>query len=393
MVEEKYMRRAIRLARLGTGWVDPNPMVGAVLVKDGKIIGEGFHEYFGGPHAEVNALKNFCQAEVPSWDGTINEMPVREMMEKILESARGLLQDATLYLTLEPCAHEGKTPPCAGFIVESGISRVVVGLKDPNPDVNGKGIGILRAGGVEVTTGVLEKEIRSLNEVFIKYITTRDPFVVLKTAMTLDGKTATITNASRWITGEASRKMVHRMRQQLGGVMVGVNTIMFDDPQLNIRLQARKKWKNPLKIVTDTHGRIPLGAKIFKQDPQLALIATTGLASKSRLRDMERLGAQVLICPVKDDRVDLRFLMRSLGVMGIDSVMIEGGGALAFSAIKAGIVDKIVTFIAPKILGGKNAPTPVGGDGIPLMEQAVMLEDMKARKIGQDIMVEGRIMM
>jgi diaminohydroxyphosphoribosylaminopyrimidine deaminase / 5-amino-6-(5-phosphoribosylamino)uracil reductase len=355
-----YMRRAVSLARKGSGWVNPNPMVGAVLVKAGVIVGEGFHEHFGGKHAEVNA---------------IGELPM------------SITSGSTIYVTLEPCSHDGKTPPCANLLVEKGISRVVVGMTDPNPLVNGKGIAFLKSHGVVVETGLLEPQIREVNEIFIKYITAKRPFVVLKTAMTLDGKIATVTNASRWITGEASRKMVHRMRQDLSAVMVGVDTVLFDDPLLNIRL--RGTWKNPLKIIADTHCRISPDAKVLQNDPQLTIIATSAAADPGKLKQIERLGAQVLRCPVKDDKVDLGFVMDSLGSMGIDSVMIEGGSTLAFSALSRGIVDKMVCFIAPKIIGGTNAPTAVGGAGIGNMEEALNLNNMRTKKVGTDLMIEG----
>jgi diaminohydroxyphosphoribosylaminopyrimidine deaminase / 5-amino-6-(5-phosphoribosylamino)uracil reductase len=358
----KYMKRAISLAKRGAGWVNPNPMVGAVLVRDGHIIGEGFHEFFGGNHAEVNALQGISA-----------------------ESASG----STLYVTLEPCVHEGKTPPCVTLIAEQKIARVVIGMADPNPLVNGKGISFLQSAGIKVEVGQMEPLIRQMNEVFIKYIKTKQPFVLLKSAMTLDGKIATVTNASRWITGEPSRKMVHILRQQLSAVMVGVNTVLFDDPLLNIRLKGT--WKNPFKVVADTHGRISTEAKILTNDPQLTMIATTKLADPRKLRQIERLGAQVLICPLKNKRVDLGFVMQSLGFMGIDSVMIEGGSTLAFSALQEGIVDKVISFIAPKILGGATAPTAVGGAGIASMEDAINLTNLKTKSVGNDLMIEGWI--
>jgi diaminohydroxyphosphoribosylaminopyrimidine deaminase/5-amino-6-(5-phosphoribosylamino)uracil reductase len=358
----KYMKRAIGLAKRGAGWVNPNPMVGAVLVKDGRIIGEGFHEFFGGPHAEVNAIE---------------ELPT--------ESTSG----STLYVTLEPCVHEGKTPPCTNLIVAKQIARVVIGMTDPNPVVNGKGIEFLQKAGIEVETGIMEVQARQLNEVFIKYITTKRPFILLKSAMTFDGKIATVTNASRWITGEASRKMVHIIRQQLSAVMIGVNTVIFDDPLLNIRMKGT--WKNPLKVITDTHGRMPVTAKVLQHAPQLTIIATTELADPQKLKQLERLGAQVIICPLKNGKVDLQYLTQSLGSMGVDSIMIEGGSTLAFSALREGIVDKLITFIAPKILGGATAPTSVGGNGIEKMEDAINLSNMKISKTGSDLMIVGWI--
>ncbi len=361
----RYMKRAMALAGRGSGWVNPNPMVGAVLVKDGHVIGEGFHEYFGGPHAEVNAIR----------------------------SAIGNVEGATLFVTLEPCCHHGKTPPCAELIVEKKIRRVVVGMNDPNPLVNGKGIDFLRLHGIAVETGILEPELRRQSEIFVRYITTGNPFILLKTAMTLDGKIATVTNASRWITGESSRKLVHRMRQQYSAVLVGVDTVLSDDPLLNIRLRRSPAfpggWKNPLKVIADSKARVPLTAKVLLEDPQLTIIATTRMADKNKVREIRRMGAQVVECDLLDGKVDLRHLKQLLGAMFIDSVMIEGGSTIAFSALQQGIADKVVTFIAPKLLGGTKAPTPVGGKGIRRMEEAIQLKRMNYRKIGVDIMVEG----
>ncbi len=359
------MKRAISLASRGSGWVNPNPLVGAVVVKNGEVIGEGYHEYFGGPHAEVNAISH----------------------------ASGPVEGATLYVTLEPCIHHGKTPPCAELIVESRIRRVIVGMTDPNPMVNGKGMAFLRSHGIEVVSSVMEPAIRKQNEVFIRFITTGLPFVVLKTAMTLDGKIATVTNASRWITGEPSRRLVHRMRQQFSAVMVGVETVLYDDPMLNIRLRNNPAlpagWKNPLKIVADSHARIGLTAKVFTHEPQLTIIAVTEQADKNKLREIRRTGAQVVVCRENSGKVDLKQLMQQLGAMGIDSVMIEGGSTLAFSALNEGVTDKVMSFIAPKILGGTKAPTAVGGKGIPRMEEAMQLRDLSYRKVGEDILVEG----
>lgn len=361
----KYMKRAICLAKRGAGWVNPNPMVGAILVKGGRIIGEGFHEYFGGDHAEVNA---------------INAVP---------DALKDEVAGSTLYVTLEPCSHLGKTPPCVNLIVDKKISNVVIGTTDPNPVVNGRGIHFLKSRGIDVEVGLMEPQIKEMNEIFSKYIQSRSPFVVLKSAMTMDGKIATVTNASRWITGEPSRKLVHQLRQQMSAVMVGVDTVLFDDPLLNIRLKGT--WKNPLKIIADTHCRISPESKVLTIDPQLTIVATTHLAEKEKVKNIARAGAQGLICPLKDGRVDLGFVMKSLGSMGIDSVMIEGGSTLAFSALQEGLVDKVISFIAPKILGGANAPTSVGGAGISAMEDAIALINMRSRKIGNDFMLEGWI--
>jgi len=354
------MRKAIRLAEKGSGWVDPNPMVGALLFHDGRIIAEGFHHRFGASHAEADL---FSQA------GTFPA-------------------DAILFINLEPCNHQGKTPPCAPLIVEKGIRKVIIGMPDPDPRVNGNGIAYLRQHGVEVEVGILEKECRTLNEVFIKYITTGLPFVILKWAMTLDGKIATVSNASRWITGDKARKEVHRLRQQHSAVMVGVNTIITDDPLLNTRLKINAV-KHPLKIIADTNCRIPVDSKVLTNDPQRTILAVSEMADKEKVKTVERMGAQVLICPVKDRGIDLSYLMQSVAVMGIDSVMIEGGSTFAFSALKEGIVDKVIGFVAPKILGGTAAPAPVGGTGIPDLDDAIKVSDWKYRKIGDDLMIEG----
>lgn len=357
------MKRALRLALKGAGQVNPNPMVGAVLVSDGEIIGEGNHEFFGGPHAEVNAISDACLKSPEKIKGSI------------------------LYVTLEPCCHTGKTPPCTDLIIAKGISTVFVGMEDPNELVAGKGIQILRDAGIEVLTGVLERECRQLNEVFIKYITARMPFVTLKSAMTLDGKIATTTNASRWITGEKSRNIVHQMRKSLSAVMVGADTVIADDPLLNIRLTGQHR--QPIKIVTDSTLRIPLTSRLLTNDPQLVIMATTDRASRERVKEFERLGAQVVVCSQTENRVDLASLMKLLGAMDIDSILLEGGSTLAFSFLKARLVDKIVCFVAPKLLGGATAPSPVGGDGFPTMEEAVILQDMTYRKTGVDLMIQA----
>ena len=360
--EERYMKQAIRLAKKGGGWVNPNPAVGAVIVKDARIIGKGFHEYFGGSHAEVNAIG----------------------------SASAPVAGATLYVTLEPCIHQGKTGPCTPFIISQGIRKVVIGMKDPNPQVNGKGIRLLQEAGIEVVSGILEPEVRQMNESFIKFITTGMPFCTLKTAMTLDGKIATVNNASRWISGEESRNVVHELRHNNGAILVGANTIIYDNPLLNTRRKA-KKGKDPLKVIADTKGRIPTDARVLQHEPQLVVLATTKLAKSQKMKELERKGVHVLICPEKEGRIDLRYLFHSLGIMGIDSILLEGGSTLAFSAIREGLVDKVISFIAPKILGGKSAPTPVGGEGFAEMDDAVQLHDIRIKKLGEDIMVEGYI--
>jgi diaminohydroxyphosphoribosylaminopyrimidine deaminase/5-amino-6-(5-phosphoribosylamino)uracil reductase len=360
-----FMKRAITLARKGTGWVNPNPLVGAVLVNNGVAIGEGWHAYFGGPHAEV--------------------MAIRKAEEKFPD----LIAGSTLYVTLEPCNHEGKTPPCTDLIIEKKIGRVVVGIEDPNRKVAGNGIEMLRSNKILIESGICESEIHALNRIFLKYTTTGMPYVLLKSAMTLDGKIATVTNASQWITGEHSRKKVHLLRHEMSAVMVGVGTILADNPQLNIRL--KEEFRSPLKVIADSSLRIPLDAKVISHDPQLTLVATTSLAAPDKVKQLERLGVQVMVCPEKNGKVDIKYLFNAAGTMGIDSILLEGGSTLAFSAIKDGLVDKILTFVAPKLLGGASAPTPLGGEGLRFMEDAVALKNMKVSRSGEDVMIEAEV--
>jgi diaminohydroxyphosphoribosylaminopyrimidine deaminase / 5-amino-6-(5-phosphoribosylamino)uracil reductase len=362
-MDVKYMRRALELAKKGAGYTNPNPLVGAVIVKDGRIIGEGYHEVYGSHHAEVNAFKN------------------------TIEDVSG----STMYVTLEPCSHYGKTPPCAKTIVEKGIKKVIVALGDPNPEVAGRGIKFLRDSGIEVVTGVLEEESRRLNEIFLKYITTKLPFCILKTAMTLDGKIAARTGDSKWITNEESRKYVHKLRHRVSSIMVGVGTILQDDPMLNTRIQE-VNGSDPIRIVVDTSGKTPLKARVLNiKSNAKTIIAATELASQEKLKEFERMGAEVIITPLRENRVDLKYLMKALGERKIDSVLLEGGSELNYSAMEAGIIDKVNAFIAPKFIGGREAKTPVGGLGRPLMKNALMLKDIEIQRFGDDIMIEGYI--
>ncbi len=357
----KYMKRALELAEKGIGYTKPNPLVGAVIVKDGRIIGEGYHQLYGGHHAEVNAFLNATED----------------------------ISGASMYVTLEPCSHFGKTPPCANAIVEKGIKKVVIGLKDPNPLVAGRGIEILRSHGIEVVTGVLEDEGKKLNEIFLKYITTALPFVILKTAMTLDGKLATASGDSKWITNEQSRQYVHELRHRVSGIMVGIGTVLADNPNLTTRLKGRE-GVDPVRIIVDTNARIPLEAKVLNLASKAkTIIATTEKADKKKLKDIEDKGAEVIITPLRNNRVDLSYLMQQLGQKGIDSVLLEGGAALNFSALEEGIVDKVVTFIAPKIIGGANSKTPVGGEGVSYIKDAMLLNDIQVSRFQEDIMIEG----
>jgi diaminohydroxyphosphoribosylaminopyrimidine deaminase / 5-amino-6-(5-phosphoribosylamino)uracil reductase len=357
----KFMKRALELAQKGVGYTKPNPLVGAVIVRDGKIIGEGHHEICGSHHAEVNAFKN------------------------AIEDVSG----ATLYITLEPCSHYGRTPPCANAIVEKGIKKVVVGLLDPNPLVAGKGIKILENNGIEVFTGILEDEGKKLNEIFLKYITTKLPFGILKTAMTLDGKIASAIGDSKWITNESSRQYVHELRHQVSGIMVGIGTILTDDPELTTRLKNRV-GVDPIRIIVDSTAKIPLSSKVLNLDSSAkTIVATTEKADKQKLDAVRDKGADIIITPLKNNKVDLSYLMQQLGQQEIDSVLIEGGGALNFSALEEGIVDKVISFIAPKIIGGAASKTPVGGDGISYIKNAIQLENIQISRFQEDIMIEA----
>ena len=357
------MGLALELSKKAVGFVNPNPLVGAVIVKDNKIIGEGYHEYFGGPHAEVNAFKN----------------------------AKADVEGATMYVTLEPCAHYGKTPPCADLIVKNKISKVVVGLVDPNPLVAGKGIEILRSNGIEVTTGVMETEIKKTNEIFLKYITCKKPFCIMKTAMTLDGKISTSIGDSKWISNEKSRAYVHELRNMVSGIMVGIGTVLSDDPELTTRRED-KLSKNPIRIIIDSKARIPLDAKVLKCDEKTkTIIVTTKFAADIKVKAIKEKGAEVIITPSEDKRVNLNYLMRVLGDMGIDSILLEGGSTLNYSALDEGIVDKVITFISPKMFGGTTGKTPVGGEGIELVKDAILFTGTEVTRFDEDIMVEAYI--
>lgn len=359
------MTRALELAEKGAGYTNPNPLVGAVIVKDGKIVGEGYHQVYGSHHAEINAIN----------------------------SATEDIKGATMYVTLEPCSHYGKTPPCAEAIVKSGIKKVVVGLKDPNPLVAGRGIKVLQDNGIEVLVGVLENEGRKLNEIFLKYITTNIPFCIMKTAMTLDGKIATKTGDSKWITESLSREHVHKIRHRVSGIMVGIGTVLADDPSLTTRLDYGRDNKDPIRIIVDSSGRIPLEAKVLNlKSNAKTIIAATEKINKDKVRALEEKGAEVIITPIKNNGVDLSFLMKILGEKKIDSILLEGGSKINYSALEAGIVDKVNAFIAPKIIGGDTAKTPVGGAGKKYMKEAISLRDIEVHHFGNDIMIEGYIM-
>lgn len=355
MTDEFFMREALRLAKNATGRTTPNPLVGAVIVKDNRIIAEGWHRKAGTPHAEVHALN----------------------------MAGELSRGATLYVTLEPCSHFGRTPPCVDKIIFAGIERVVVATIDPNPKVAGRGIEILRKAGIKVDVGILEDEARKLNEVFFKWVTKNLPFVTMKFAASLDGKIATVTAQSQWITCEESRKFVHHLRDINAGIMVGVNTVLTDDPSLTARIEG---GKNPVRIVADSMARTPIDAKIICDDLAETIIAVTTSAPAGKLAALRHSGAEIIMAG-DGAQVDLEILMRELAAREITSVLLEGGGTLNFAMLEAGLVDKVYAFIAPKILGGKNAPTSVGGEGFKSLDDAINFKNVSVEKIGTDILI------
>lgn len=359
MSDNLFMQKALQLASRGYGKTSPNPMVGAIIVKGGKIIAQGYHKKAGTPHAEIVALR------------------------KAGPRAKG----ATLYVTLEPCCHTGKkTPPCTNSIIESGIKRVVAAMKDPNPKVSGKGLKALRKAGIEITSGVLKSEAARLNEAFTKYITRQEPFVILKIAQSLDGKIATSKGESKWITGEAARKRVHQLRHETDAILVGIGTVLKDNPSLDCRI---KGGTNPYRIVVDSSLRVSPGSKILKFHDHKTIIATTDRASTRKISRLTKLGARVLITKSSRGRVDLNHLMKELGKMEIVNLMIEGGSSLSAAALSSNIVDKVMFFVAPKVIGGTDSFSSVGGRSPSLLKSAFQLKNLTASKYGNDILLEG----
>ncbi len=357
---EKYMEEAIRLAKRGRGHTNPNPMVGAVIVKNNKVIGAGYHQYYGGLHAERDAFAS-C-VEDPS--------------------------GADLYVTLEPCCHYGKTPPCTDIIIEKGIKRVFIGSDDPNPLVAGKGIEILKQHGIEVHTGILKYQCDSLNTIFFHYIKTKQPYVVMKYAMTADGKIATHTGDSKWITGEKARERVHHLRNALAGIMVGIGTVLADDPLLNCRIEG---GKNPTRIICDSTLKIPLDSQIVQTAKQIDTIVAFAQKDEQKQAALENAGIELLYLPNEQHKVDLKALMTALGQKQIDSVLIEGGGTLNECALQLGLVNRLEVYIAPKIFGGKEAKSPVEGVGVAFAKDAYSLQLDNMQKIGDDILLEYNV--
>ena len=391
------MRRAIELAKKGGGYVHPNPLVGCVVVRDGEIIAEGYHEKYGEYHAERNALLH-CQSET---------------------------KGTSLYVTLEPCCHYGKTPPCTEIIIEKGIKKVFVGILDPNPLVAGKGVKMLQDAGIEVEVGLCADEIREMNKVFLKYITTKRPYVIMKTAMTLDGKITAFTGDSKWVTNEKSRKIVHQLRSEMASVIVGIGTVLADDPMLNVRLDGNPH--QPIRIIVDSNLRIPIDSQLVKTAKEYRTIVAychfdrseaernevetrakrelSPLVKKSSINEnnlndsekqgfldkLEMTGAEIIECQSNNGHVVINDLMTKLGSLGIDSLLLEGGGTLNAAFLEAGCVDEVWAFIAPKIIGGAASQTPVSGKGIAKMSDAIQLQDIDIQNINGDILIKGKI--
>jgi diaminohydroxyphosphoribosylaminopyrimidine deaminase/5-amino-6-(5-phosphoribosylamino)uracil reductase len=361
--EVPFMRRALELARRGVGLAPPNPMVGAVVVRQGTLVGEGWHEGPGTPHAEVMALAE-------AGDG-----------------ARG----ATLYVTLEPCSHQGRTPPCAPAVLEAGIARVVAGQRDPNPVVDGRGLELLRGAGVDVVEGVLAEETARLIGGFAKHTRTGLPLVTLKLAMSLDGKVAAADRSSRWITGDAARRDAHELRASSGAIVIGAGTALADDPSLTVRVDGYR-GRAPVRVLLDGRGRTPDGAKLFRGDAP-TLVATTHACPPEVRAAWEAKGAEVLILgePVQDAGSDLVCLLELLGKREIQDVLIEGGPTLAWSAVGRGLVDRLVVYVAPKLIGGDVAPSALGGIGIAAISDAIPVDIKGVAWVGMDLRIEADV--
>lgn len=357
---KKYMKRAIELAKKSHGCVSPNPLVGAVVLdKDGNVIGEGRHERCGEAHAEVNALKEAG------------------------EKAKG----GTIIVNLEPCSHYGKTPPCADLIVKTGIKRVVVGMVDPNPRVSGNGIKKCRDAGIEVITGVLEKECEELNEIFIKNQLEKKPFIAIKTAVTTDGKIAAKTGDSKWVTGEKARKEVHKLRNKYDAILTGSNTVKIDNPKMNCRI---KNGRSPIRVIVDSNLTCDPLSDIFIDDGIQVYIAVSENINGDK-KNIYPENVSFIDCPLKNGKIDLSFLMQKLFEKGIMSILVEAGGILNGAVLKEKLADKLYFFMAPKILGDRDAKNWVEGINIEKMSDTIKLEIRDSKIIGSDIFVENNI--
>ncbi len=358
MTNEAYMRHAIALAERGSGFVNPNPLVGAVIVKDGCIIGEGFHEKYGTPHAERNALSH-C-TEDPA--------------------------GAEMYVTLEPCCHYGKNPPCTEAVIAAGIRRVYVGSDDPNPLVAGKGLQMLRDAGIAVETGICKEECDRINRIFFHYITTKLPYGILKTAMTADGKTATRTGKSKWITNELSRAHTHEMRKRCAAILCGIGTVLADDPMLSCRCENPS---HPVRVVCDSRLRIPLQSKLVQTAREIPTYIATCSRDAEKTAALEAHGVHVLMTGEDDDgHVDLRALMCKLGAMQLDSILIEGGASLHEAALRTGIVQQVQIYLAPMLFGGADATPAIGGRGVAEVAEAYRLSEPEITRFGDDLLLE-----
>ncbi|WP_226678678.1 bifunctional diaminohydroxyphosphoribosylaminopyrimidine deaminase/5-amino-6-(5-phosphoribosylamino)uracil reductase RibD [Mesobacillus jeotgali] len=355
MKDQDYMALAINLASATEGQTSPNPQVGAVLVKDGQIIGMGAHLKAGEPHAEVHAIT----------------------------MAGDKAKDATLYVTLEPCSHFGKTPPCSNLVIESGIKKVFVASVDPNPLVGGTGVKKMIEAGLDVQVGLMEEKAKALNKVFFHYISTGLPYVTLKSATSLDGKIATVTGESQWITGEEARKDVHQFRHTHDAILVGVNTVIKDNPILTTRLEAG--GKNPVRVVLDSTLRTPLDSRIINDRTARTIIVTGARAEPDRIKQFTELGIEII--GLETEKIDIDDMLKKLGDRGITSVYVEGGAEVHGSFLKEKAFQQVITYIAPKLLGGKNAPAAYGGEGIARLEDTVTLEIIDVKQIGQDIRI------
>lgn len=360
MTDEKYMNLALTLAKKGIGFVNPNPMVGALIVKEGKIIGQGWHEIYGGWHAERNALSN-CS-----------------------ESPNG----ATMYVTLEPCCHYGKTPPCTDAIIQNGIKKVVIGCLDPNSLMSGKGANILREAGVDVVIGILEDKCIELNEVFFHYIQTKTPYVVMKYAMTMDGKITTASGKSKWITGINARENVHKSRSQYSSIMVGVGTVIADNPTLTCRIDG---GRNPIRIICDTNLNTPLESTIVTTAKEVKTMIATACDNREKQKPYLAHGCEIFNITLNNNHIDLNHLMLHLGKIGIDSIFLEGGSTLNFSALQSKIVKKVQVYIAPKLFGGSQSKTPVDGIGIQEVSNCFLLKNQTITWFDEDILIEGEV--
>jgi diaminohydroxyphosphoribosylaminopyrimidine deaminase/5-amino-6-(5-phosphoribosylamino)uracil reductase len=361
-MHETFMKRALDLASKGKHHVDLNPMVGAIIVKDNTIISEGYHEVYGGPHAERNAI----------------------------DHAKENVEGSTMYVTLEPCSHYGKTPPCADYIISHNIKKVVVASLDPNPLVAGNGIKKLKDAGIEVDVGLLDKENKALNKIFYKYMMEKMPYVTIKTAMSLDGKIATRSNDSRWITNELSRQMVHKLREEYKAIMVGINTVLKDDPMLNVRTIS--PTHQPIRIIVDSTLKIPLQSKLsLTTNTFETIVITTKNHQDKKKQALEKLGVKIMVIDDENGKVNLQKAMIKLAQIGINSLLVEGGGTLNETLFKEKLVDEVITFIAPKIIGGKDAPTPVEGLGINRLVEATDLTLIETQVFDEDIMLRYKV--